>query len=384
MTTLHPFYKVLFCALMLVSFKSVSQTNPHITSVLINSCNGTCSEGDNEIIFGTTGNYSVLATPANIEVTYGTTSNPATTYTDSYINNVAKTNALNTASGCGSTLLIDAANTIIPPNSNFLITRSTICTSALNWSGLCGTGPVYILYSTDASWTTGGNFVNSTGNTRYFRSRITTTLGVQTTLQYNYTLPSAFSNDGAYASFSSTGGAASEYGDNDCNLSPVLLPSELMTFTATIENKRSVLLAWKTATEENTDRFELLHSTDGINFTLLAAIKAAGNSQTESDYLFEDIAPTAGLSYYQLQGIDIDGKQHLLGLQSAFLNVLNTYFDPFLSELHFGEEGDYAVFSTEGRLIVRANSTDKLHLDQKGMFLILNEKNGTTEKVFVN
>lgn len=112
------------CFLLCRSYSSFSQTNPHLNSVLINSCNGSCLEGDNEIIFGTTGDYSVLATPANIEVTYGTTTNPGTTYTDSYVNSAAKTTALNTAAGCGSALLIDAANTTIPPNSSFLIVRS--------------------------------------------------------------------------------------------------------------------------------------------------------------------------------------------------------------------------------------------------------------------
>jgi len=369
--------------LLFSNFIASTQTNPHITSVLTNSCNGSCSEGDNEIIFGTTGDYSVLATPANIEVTYGTTTNPGTTYTDSYVNSAAKTSALNTAAGCGSALLIDAANTTIPPNSSFLIVRSTICANALTWSGLCGTGPIYILYSTDATWNTGGNFVNSTGSTRYFRTRIRTTLGVQTTLQYNYTLPTIYSTDGAYASFSSTGGSASVYGDNDCNLDPVLLPSEVLDYSTEVVNKRSVLLSWKTASEKNTNRFEVYHSSDGLNFTLHSTIQATGNSESTLEYSDEDTHPNPGINYYLLKGIDNDGQVKSYGIQSAFIELSNCYFDPILSEIHFPEEGNYAVYSTDGKLLVQATAVSKLSFNQHGMFLLLNEAKGLVERIVV-
>lgn len=382
-------FRIIYCAilcscfLLCCSLGSFSQTNPHLNSVLINSCNGSCSEGDNEIIFGTTGDYSVLATPANIEVTYGTTTNPGTTYTDSYVNSAAKTTALNTAAGCGSALLIDAANTTIPPNSSFLIVRSTICANALTWSGLCGTGPIYIIYSTDATWNTGGNFVNSTGNTRYFRTRITTTLGVQTTLQYNYTLPAIYSTDGAYASFSSSGGSASVYGDNDCNLDPVLLPSEVLDYSTEVVNKRSILLSWKTASEKNSNRFEVYHSSDGLNFTLQSTLQAAGNSYATLEYYNEDTHPNAGINYYLLKGIDNDGHVKTHGIQSAFIELSNCFFDPILAEIHFPEEGNYAVYSTEGKLLVQATAVSKLSFDQHGMFLLVNEAKGLVERIVV-
>lgn len=383
MTTLRFMSMYFFAALMFINFPLFSQTNPHMNSVLINSCNGSCNEGDNEIIFGNTGNNSVLATPTNIEVTYGTTTNPTTTYTDSYINNSAKTATLNAAAGCSSPLLIDAANTTIPPNSSFMIVRSTICANALTWSGLCGTGPIYILYSTDATWNASGNFVNSTGTTRYFRTRITNTSGVQTTLQYNYILPAIYNNDGAYTSFSSSGGSATLYGDNDCNLDPVLLPSEVLDYSTEVVNKRSVLLSWKTASEKNTNRFEVYHSSDGLNFTLHSTIQAAGNSESTLEYSDEDTHPNAGINYYLLKGIDNDGQEKSHGIQSAFIELSNCYFDPILSEIHFPEEGNYAVYSTDGKLLVQATDVSKLSFNQRGMFLLVNESKGLMERIVV-
>lgn len=383
MTTLRFMSMYFFAALMFINFPLFSQTNPHMNSVLINSCNGSCNEGDNEIIFGNTGNNSVLATPTNIEVTYGTTTNPTTTYTDSYINNSAKTATLNAAAGCSSPLLIDAANTTIPPNSSFMIVRSTICANALTWSGLCGTGPIYILYSTDATWNASGNFVNSTGTTRYFRTRITNTSGVQTTLQYNYILPAIYNNDGAYTSFSSSGGSATLYGDNDCNLDPVLLPSEVIEFSTQVDDNRSVHISWITASEKNTSLFELYHSTDGLNFTLLSTLQAAENSQTILTYSFEHSEPSSGRNYYLLKGIDLDGLEKSYGIQSAFIELSNYYFDPIMHEIQFPEEGNYSIYSTDGKLLINAKHVNTLPFEQKGLFLIVDESNGSVTRIFI-
>lgn len=376
-------FPLILFALIFHTWNSNAQINPHITSVLINSCNGTCSEGDNEIVFGNTGSHSVLATPANIELTYGSASNPTTTYSDSYVNNAATTSALNTAAGCGTALLVDAANTVIPPNSSFIITRSTICSSALNWSGICGMGPIYIIYSTDPTWVSAGNFANATLVTRYFRTRITNTLSVQNTIQYNYNLPALFNNDGAYVMYNPTGGAASSYGDNNCAIQPIMLPSELIKFEVKQENQRKAQLNWSTATEHNTERFEVHHSTDGVIFTNLMTIQAAGNSVSILDYSIVHDTPSAGLNYYQLQVIDNDGSINLLGVKSLFFEQNTTFFNSLTSELLFVEIGDYLVYSSEGKIIANVQDSNSTYFEGKGVFLVRNLTSGKTERIMI-
>lgn len=275
----------------------------YITSVLINSCNGTCSEGDNEIIFGNTGDGSLLATPANLNITYGSSPAPTATYTDAFVNNPTTTTNLNVTAGCS--LFIDAAGTTIPAGAAFIVVRSTICTSALNWSALCGNAPIYIIYSTDATWNTAGNFSNGTSTTRYFKSEITTSSGTNT-LNYDYTLPSAFGNDGAYANWASTGGSAILYGDNDCAITPTALPLTILDFFVENDNCKNTF-SWTVEDDQMIDYYQIQYSLDGFNFNSLAEIPAK-QSLYQTYYSFSSDKNFSDTWYVRLTAIDFNNR----------------------------------------------------------------------------
>jgi hypothetical protein len=84
------------------------------------------------------------------------------------------------------------------------------------------------------------------------------------------------------------------------------LPVELLTFSATAENK-AVKLNWSTASEKNADRFEVERSANGNEFVKVTTVKAAGNSTNELNYNAIDTNPIAGISYYRLKQIDLNG-----------------------------------------------------------------------------
>jgi hypothetical protein len=88
---------------------------------------------------------------------------------------------------------------------------------------------------------------------------------------------------------------------------PAPLPVTLTSFTAVPQGK-AVAVDWTTATELNNAGFEVQRSTNGLNFTTLAKITGAGNSQTANVYHYLDATPLATLAYYRLQQIDLDGK----------------------------------------------------------------------------
>ncbi len=91
--------------------------------------------------------------------------------------------------------------------------------------------------------------------------------------------------------------------DPSCYLAP--LPVELSYFTAILSaDKESVVLEWKTASEENSDRFEVQRSLDGENFETFAIVLAAGNSSLPSRYTELDDNPHPGTSYYRLKQVD--------------------------------------------------------------------------------
>ena len=87
------------------------------------------------------------------------------------------------------------------------------------------------------------------------------------------------------------------------------LPLKLSSFSLT-SSGIAVALNWKTASEENTERFSVRRSYDGVNYTEIATIPAAGNSNTEKVYSYMDnnIANQKFL-YYNIATVDRDGKR---------------------------------------------------------------------------
>ncbi len=94
--------------------------------------------------------------------------------------------------------------------------------------------------------------------------------------------------------------------DNDWRNANLVLPVTLVQFKAAY-NGASVELNWLTASEQNSDHFEIQRSADGVQFTAIGNVKAAGNS-ISSAYTFTDGLPYAGNNYYRLKMVDIDGR----------------------------------------------------------------------------
>jgi plastocyanin len=91
------------------------------------------------------------------------------------------------------------------------------------------------------------------------------------------------------------------------------LPVVLNNFGISPTNTHGALIAWSTATEINTDHFEIMRSTDDKNFEKITSIPAAGNSSSIHNYSYTDNAIPASYhyTYYYLSIIDKDGKKTL-------------------------------------------------------------------------
>jgi hypothetical protein len=87
--------------------------------------------------------------------------------------------------------------------------------------------------------------------------------------------------------------------------SPAPLPVVLTSFTGQAGSITNIL-RWTTATETNSDRFEVERSTDGQNFIKIGQLAAAGTTIATHSYVFNDAA-TATISYYRLRQVDLDG-----------------------------------------------------------------------------
>ncbi len=92
------------------------------------------------------------------------------------------------------------------------------------------------------------------------------------------------------------------------------LPVVLVDFNATKQDNGDVLADWTTASENNTDRFEIELAKGNEEFrqnrfVKIGEVKSAGNSTGNKYYRFNDIElGKSGIRYYRLRMVDKDGR----------------------------------------------------------------------------
>ena len=297
--------------LLLAILTSQLMFGQHMTGAIIDACGAT--EGDNEMFFMRTGSLSLPVNTANIDIRYNSVAGvfgPPTTFTDSLSATgdpafVAGLNAVLPPS-CDFNFVNAPEGTIIPPNSFFIVVRSTIYFTPdfTPWCGY-GHGNVYVVFSEDQSWLPSGNFSNSPSGKRYFRVSIG---GVQKDYEYEGLWTTTPMN-GNYVSWAQGAGAPSLY-DNfpGCNpTNDLVLPSELGDFNG-VYTDEVTNLNWHTLSENNANFFEIERSFDQENWETLDFVNCHGNSNSRKDYAYTDEAPVKGTNYYRLRQVDYDGR----------------------------------------------------------------------------
>lgn len=118
----------------------------------------------------------------------------------------------------------------------------------------------------------------------------------------------------------------------------IITPVKLGAFDV-VKAGNNALLNWTTLTESNSDHFEIERSIDGINFSVVGTVAAAGNSTNARSYQFLDpINTTSKIIYYRLRTVDVDAKASMskivaLRLSGALVSNFRTYPNPFTSDL---------------------------------------------------
>ena len=90
------------------------------------------------------------------------------------------------------------------------------------------------------------------------------------------------------------------------------LPVELTLFEGINKGANNVLF-WSTATEHNSNYFNVQKSRDGETWNTIVTINAAGNSSTHIDYSIVDSKIDPIFNYYRLQQYDFDGAYETYG-----------------------------------------------------------------------
>lgn len=118
-----------------------------------------------------------------------------------------------------------------------------------------------------------------------------------------------------------------------------VLPVELVSFTANNEGKRNVL-QWITSNEQNMLSYELEHSEDAVNFSLVASMKAKGMVTSNTKYEVFDENPFQDLSYYRIKQIENSGAFKYsnvisINLKNLYDNIYNIKPNPTSNSLNF-------------------------------------------------
>jgi hypothetical protein len=135
----------------------------------------------------------------------------------------------------------------------------------------------------------------------------------------------------------------------------IVLPVTLSLFDASIFNKNSALLKWRTETEINTNYFSIERSDDGQHFSEIARVAAAGNSTNARNYNFEDkgrgiVTPAAN---YRVTTVDVDGKKSLSAIKRVlFENDVKFIGQPFPSPVKVGNQTQFDIVSEKKQMVI--------------------------------
>lgn len=136
------------------------------------------------------------------------------------------------------------------------------------------------------------------------------------------------------------------------------VPVRLISFNAAAVGK-NVQVKWTVAQEINVSRYEVESGTDGVHYQLAGTVHAAGSSA----YTFLHTSPAAGVNYYRLKMIDLDGSVAYSDVRKVnFVNEesVSVYPNPATSVLNITATGSIInkaasvqVFSMEGKLVMQ-------------------------------
>lgn len=148
------------------------------------------------------------------------------------------------------------------------------------------------------------------------------------------------------------------------------LPVELTSFRA-YPTASGNHLTWETASEQNTQGFEIEKSSDGKGFESIGKVAAVGNSSTLQSYNFVDKIPFS-VTYYRLKINDFDGTMEyskVVSIQTSRKTGLKIYpsvATDFLTIVHgdafrtTSEMPNYQVFNLYGQQVLQGKISQRV------------------------
>lgn len=163
--------------------------------------------------------------------------------------------------------------------------------------------------------------------------------------------------------------------------SVAILPVEYVDFSGDALSD-AVRLDWSTASERDSESFQIERSIDMLAFETIGHVNAQGNSSRPSHYAYTDHGPATGTNYYRLKQLDRNGSSTYSAIiPVAFERGERTVLFPNPGngqQVHFrtGWSGPYVVRihrsdgSEMGRLLAEDNSPLDLPYLPPGVYIL--------------
>ena len=174
----------------------------------------------------------------------------------------------------------------------------------------------------------------------------------------------------------------------------------MLNFTAVLHS-REVWLNWQTTAEYNNDHFDVERSNDAIHFTTTGSVAGNGTTSLPHNYSLIDPHPLAGINYFRLRQVDIDGQANYSQVVKIQLNdddIVSIFYNNGNNsiQLAFNKKQDNVrlkLFGANGQLIRSATTannitayTFELPALATGVYMLqlINKNLAYTKKIFID
>ncbi|MHA4739551.1 fibronectin type III domain-containing protein [Dyadobacter sp. MSC1_007] len=171
---------------------------------------------------------------------------------------------------------------------------------------------------------------------------------------------------------------------------PDPLPVRLVRFDAA-QDRDAITLSWTTASESGSAGFEVEAASDAAHWNTIGFVASAGsegNSAGVLHYNFRDNNPIAGINYYRLKQIDLNGDNEYSRIENVHFSMkklLFVYPNPVVDEVtisfpDWSQVVDMRVVDPSGKVIftsvLKTNKLDMKTYPEGRYLLQLRLKNG--------
>lgn len=179
----------------------------------------------------------------------------------------------------------------------------------------------------------------------------------------------------------------------------IVLPIELVDFSAENHGTINVNFQWVTATEKNASHFNVLKlNMEEMTWELVATVQAKGNSTVEHTYTAREVNYNTGVEYYKLEQVALDGTSIFSDVASVDLVNNNNHAIAYPNPSSTGEniiisniagKDNLKVYDMRGQMIYNQPITTENHkvinsdILNNGVYLVEVSQGNETESIKV-